>query len=44
MPLGAFGRVFKGLLETEHKDDGQRRTMQVAIKTIKSEKQAYAVY
>ena len=35
--LGAFGRVFKGILQREHADGEQSKTLQVAIKTIKSE-------
>ena len=34
---GAFGRVFKGFLQTEVTDDKQRKSLEVAIKTIKSE-------
>ena len=37
MLSGAFGRVFKGILQREHADGEQGKTLQVAIKTIKSE-------
>ena len=34
---GAFGRVFKGLLQTENiTSDGKRIILPVAIKTVKS--------
>ena len=44
--LGAFGRVFKGILQREHHgiDGEQSRTLQVAIKTIKSECQQRTTY
>ena len=33
---GAFGRVFKGMLQREQIEGEQSKTVQVAIKTIKS--------
>ena len=37
IPPGAFGRVFKGLLQVENTmNDGKRIILPVAIKTIKS--------